>query len=87
MLKMLHFKKKNARGVIGQGITISFWHDNWGQGTFKDRYTELFCFSSKANLTVQEFIQTTDTLESFHIPLSPHAHQQFQEIHIITQEV
>lgn len=80
ILKLLPHFKQLIRGVIGQGSTISFWSDNWGHGPFKDKYPELFSFSSKYNLTVQEFLQSANTLENFHTPLSAQAHQQLQEL-------
>ena len=76
-----------ARGEVGHGNTITFWQDNWGHGTIKDKFPELFSYSSNVNLTIKEFLQATYIVENFHTPLSTQAHQQFQDLQAITQQM
>lgn len=87
ILKLFPLLKQWSKGVIGKGNTICFWQDNWGNGALQHKYPALFSFSIKENMTVQEFLQVEDSLGNFHTPLSIQAHQQLQDLQLITQNI
>ena len=85
ILKLLPQYKKVATGSFGLGNTITLWDDNWGVGILKDKFPQLFSFSSKHNLTIQDYLQADNALDNFHIPLSTEAHQQFLQLQKMLQ--
>lgn len=80
ILILLSQYKQVTRGIIGQGTTISFWNDNWGFGSIKEKFPELFSFSFKDNLPIQEYLHHANLMENFHTPLSSQAYHQFLEL-------
>jgi hypothetical protein len=76
-----------AHCKIGMGDTSLFWKDEWSNGIMKDMYPCLFSFVQNEDLSVKEFCSTIDILDNFHLPLSPEAFQQYQEIQHLTQEI
>ena len=87
IFRLLSEVKLVAKGQLGTSNTIVFWQDNWGHGSIRDKFPELFSFSTKDNLTIKDFLQAPDMVENFILPLSSQAHQQFQELQGITQSL
>lgn len=50
--KLIPEFKQIAKGIIGQGNTISISQDNWGHGLLKDQYPKLFSYTVRENLTI-----------------------------------
>ncbi|KAJ1703910.1 hypothetical protein LUZ63_003689 [Rhynchospora breviuscula] len=42
--------------ISGDGKNILFWHHNWGLGTLKYRYEDLYSFAFNPNLTLSRFV-------------------------------
>ncbi|KAJ4746715.1 RNA-directed DNA polymerase (reverse transcriptase)-related family protein [Rhynchospora pubera] len=42
--------------VPGDGKAILFWHHNWGQGTLKFRFEDLYSFTLEPDITLSQFL-------------------------------
>ena len=72
------------RGVatcsIGNGTTTLFWKDDWNSIILQDRFPCLYSFVLEEDISVADFISSEDSLQSFYLPLSNQAYQEWQEL-------
>jgi hypothetical protein len=76
-----------AHCKIGKGDTALFWKDEWSNGILHDLYPCLFSYVQNEDISVKEFCFAVDISDIFHLPLSPEAFQQFQQIQQFTQQL
>lgn len=62
-----------------EGITVSFWNDQWNQRIWKNEYPQLHFFSITKNITVKGFLDNT-TQANFWLPLSLQALAQLTSL-------
>jgi hypothetical protein len=72
---------------IGKGDTALFWKDEWNHGVMQDLYPCLFSFVQNEDISVKDFCSANDISDIFHLPVSPEAFQQFQQVQHLTQQM
>jgi hypothetical protein len=72
---------------IGQGDTTLFWKDEWNNCIMQDQYQCLFSYLLNEDTSVKEFCSLDNIGDIFHLPLSPEAFQEYNEIQQITQNL
>lgn len=80
IFKLLPSFKMVAKGQLGTGNTIDFWMDNWGHGTTRHKFPELYSFATKDTVSIQEFLHQPNISDNFFLPLSAQAQNQFIEL-------
>ena len=55
------------------GSSVLFWKDNWLGLENSSSYPRAYSYAQKEDISVQEFLTTTDLAALFHLPLSPQA--------------
>jgi hypothetical protein len=70
-------KFKNLSSVaIGDGSTVLFWKDKWGDLIPAQAFPELFSFAKKPDISFLAATSTLDFTANFNLPLSVQAHDQ-----------
>jgi hypothetical protein len=85
MLKMLKTYKGIAQAQVGNGETVLFWSDLWNAKVLQLDYPQLFSFAKNKSITVKSVLESYETHELFHLPLSEEAYLQFCEMDIYLQ--
>ena len=73
--------------VLGNGVSILFWSDNWLQSKMEDRFPRLFSYAIDKLQSVAEFMGGDNALQWFHLPLSVEAHEEYAQMQILLQDV
>lgn len=61
---------------IASGKTALFWQDKWVDESLHFKFPQLHSFSINSEISVQQFCETSDRTEHFHLPLSTEAFNQ-----------
>jgi hypothetical protein len=80
LLSLVQDFKGLAVPTIGNGRTILFWEDLWNKGIPAQQYPKLFSFACNSKLSIKEAKQKDHLFESFQLPLSVQAYEQYLEL-------
>jgi hypothetical protein len=72
---------------VGNGNTALFWKDQWNNRIMQDIYPCLFSYAQDGEISVANFSSSGNIIDVFHLPLSPEAFHQYQEVQEITQNL
>lgn len=65
---------------IGNGQTTLFWKDLWDGNLFCQKYPRLFSFVKKQDCSVQDFFNTEEVHDHFHLPLSEEVYIEYTNL-------
>ena len=68
------------------GPTTLFWKDLWAQETLMLSHPRAFSYTTQEDASVKDFLHITSLHEAFHLPLSPQAHAEIQDIQTKTTQ-
>lgn len=72
--------KHNASCQLGNGHASLLWHAIWLEQPFGQKYLQLHSFVINDNQTMASWINSKDSTQFFHTPLSAQAFYQFNEL-------
>jgi hypothetical protein len=72
---------------IGQGDTALFWKDDWQNQIMQETYPCLFSYAQDEDISVKLFGSLENIADIFHMPLSPEAFEQYQNLLQIAQNI
>jgi hypothetical protein len=67
-----------ARCNIGDGTTVTLWHDRWSGDVLALRFSRLFSFARNPNVNVSEAMSAEDLDALFALPLSQEAFEELE---------
>jgi hypothetical protein len=70
--------KNIARCNIGDGTTVTLWHDCWSGEVLALRFPRLFSFARNPNISVSEAMSAEDLDALFTLPLSQEAFEELE---------
>ncbi|CAO2201894.1 unnamed protein product [Urochloa humidicola] len=76
-----------AACTVGNGTTVLFWLDVWNGQLLQEKLPRLFSFAKNQKISVAKFFEAPHTAQHFHLPLSDEAHQEYQELQNIIQDL
>ena len=65
---------------IKDGKTCLLWDDLWNGGVPKLQFPELYSFTEKKSITIQEAKELSQLHTIFHLPLSEEAFAQYENL-------
>ena len=72
------------RGVttvqVNFGDTALFWKDMWNNSIYTTSFPRAFSFAANEDISIQQFLATTDMAATFRLPLSMQAHDELRQI-------
>lgn len=71
---------------LGNGRSVSFWHDNWAGFVLQDEFPNIFQFVRHSQMSVREISEATCLEDLFNIPISQAAATELDEIKDLVQE-
>jgi hypothetical protein len=66
---------------VVDGKTTLFWKDLWKEEILQTSHPRAFSFAILEDLSVAEAMNSTDLHETFHLPVSPQALDEIQDVH------
>ena len=76
------------RGVtkikVGDGSTALFWKDLWSDQPLETACPRAFSFARDEDVSIQTLLRSSTIGEAFHIPFSPQARAEVEEIQALT---
>ena len=66
--------------------TALFWKDLWSDQPLETTYPRAFSFAREEDVSVQKLLRSCTIGEAFHIPISPQARVEVEEIQALTAE-
>lgn len=78
LLRLLEEFKGFSRCEVFDGRSCLFWKDMWNIGYPTLNWPHLFSFAKHQDSSVAQFLDYSDLLQNFQLPLSPTARWQFQ---------
>ena len=69
--------------LVGNGSSILFWKDSWGDIIASDGFPRAFSFARDEDVSVQKFLSADSLGANFHLPLSPKALQEISSLILI----
>ncbi|KAG8087637.1 hypothetical protein GUJ93_ZPchr0010g11266 [Zizania palustris] len=76
-----------ARPSIGNGCSVSFWHDCWLQAPLKLSLPRLFSFASNRDCSVRHFFSQPHPEDNSVLPFSHEAFIEFQHLIALTENL
>jgi hypothetical protein len=67
---------------IHNGSTVLLWHDMWGNGVRRVQSAELYSFTLRQHISLQQAFSMEDFHNIFHLPMSETAFQQFLTLQV-----
>jgi hypothetical protein len=86
IMKLSPLYRGVAECTVGQGTSALFWKDDWNHGIMQNNYPCLYSYAVKEDSSVTEFCSTTDLMELFHLPLSPEAYNDWEQLQDVMNE-
>jgi hypothetical protein len=86
-LKLIDTYKAMARCNVGNGKTVFFWTDLWGDSCLHHKFPHLFSFTKKADISVSKVIHMEYLQDLFHLPLSQQAFEEFEQLESLCDNV
>lgn len=80
LVSMLEEFKGLSCCSVFEGHSCSFWKDMWNFGLPFLNWIHLFSFAKQQDIFVAHFLESSDSLSHFHLPLSPTAALEFQDL-------
>jgi hypothetical protein len=71
---------------VEQGNSVSFWNGDWNHGIMQNNYPCLYSHVLNEDSSVAGFSQMHDLSDMFHLPLTPEAFEDWEQLHNITNE-
>jgi hypothetical protein len=66
--------------AVGNGSSILFWSDLWGDQIFAGQFDRLFSFAKDKLQSIKDFMGADSLLQNFHLPLSIEAHDELIQL-------
>lgn len=80
IIKLLDAYKGIASATVSDGTTVLFWKDLWNGQVPSQAFPELYSFAINKCITVNQATNALNFIQNFHLPLSIQAHQQYQMV-------
>jgi hypothetical protein len=78
------------RGVaecsVGKGNSVLLWKDNWSHGIMQHNYPCLFSYAINEDISVAEITDSTDLIDLFHLPISPEAFTEWEQLQAVVND-
>ena len=79
-LALIDQYKAIAKCNVGDGQSALFWDDCWHDFVMKHKFHHLITFARNTSITVNQVIHTEYLQDSFHLPLTTQAYEEFLEM-------
>jgi hypothetical protein len=72
---------------VNNGNMVLFWKDDWNNTILQDKFPCLYSYAKEEDISVADICYSNNISEIFHLPLSPEAFSQYQEVQVIIQNL
>jgi hypothetical protein len=86
LLKLCDTFKGIASCSVGNGSTVKFWSEVWNGNFLEHKFSRLFFYAKKKDISVADIIHHNNSEEQFHLSLSIQAFQEYQAMQDIIQQ-
>jgi hypothetical protein len=66
---------------------VLFWKDDWNDAILQDKFSCLYSYAKEEDISVADIYNSSNVSQIFHLPLSPEAFNQYQEIQVIIRNL
>lgn len=87
ILKFLSKFKSFAVLTVRDGATCFLWHDDWNNAIHTLHFPELYSFCRNRLITLKTVVDQPLLQDLFHLPLTPEAFHQFQQLEHSVQNI
>jgi hypothetical protein len=84
-LKLIDTYKAMARCTLGNGRSVLFWTDLWGETCLHHKFPHLASFAKRTDVSVSKVLHMDFLQDMFHLPLSQQAYTEFEELEILCE--
>jgi hypothetical protein len=84
-LKLIDTYKAMARCSLGNGRSVLFWTDLWGETCLHHKFPHLVSFAKRTDVSISKVLHMDFLQDMFHLPLSQQAYTEFEELEILCE--
>jgi hypothetical protein len=85
ILRLNTYFRGVARCILGNGSSVMFWDDLWGDSIVADDFPRLFSFARHKSISVKAVMEAQDLDTLFFLPLSREAFAELQDLQLLLQ--
>jgi hypothetical protein len=86
VMKLSPIYRGVAQCTVGQGSSVLFWKDDWNHGIMQNNYPCLYSYVLNEDCSVADFCSTNDLTDLFHLPLTPEAFNEWEQLQSTIEE-